>query len=245
MLKQKQVTQQYSNVKTKRPCIMSSLSDQAEALMERFRSMPADKIGSFYDSMDPEVYDEMVRMINATESDHILTKIIERDLGPASEIYDVGCGTGLMGKLLREKGFEKIDGMDASEQFVSEALRRGYYRSCECFYLGERPLPKEQLGRYDLVTAHGVWVPSHMPANAIVDCVSALKEGGYFITALRAYLWEKGESHGYRDTVDAMVDEGKLIILESGRFMRGVDGGNAMFAPQESVYIVAQRAGST
>ena len=223
---------------------MSSLEQEAKALMDRFRSMPAENIGSFYDSMKPEVYDEMVRLVNATESEQILQKILERtDLHADSEIYDVGCGTGLMGRLLHEQGFQKIDGMDASEQFVSEAIRRGHYRNCESFYLGEKVLPKERLGRYDLVTAHGVWVPNHMPAEAIIDCVDALKEGGYFITAMRSYLWEKGDSNGYRDMIDAVVEQGKLSILETGKFMRGVEGGNAMFAPQESMYFVARKPG--
>lgn len=146
-----------------------------------------------------------------------------------------------MGRLLHEQGFREIDGMDASEQFVSEATRRGHYRSCESFYLGERMLPRERLGRYDLVTAHGVWVPNHMPAKAITDCVNALKEGGYFITAMRSYLWKKGEKHGYRDMVDMMIEQGKLQLLETGHFMRGVEGGDAMFAPQESIYLVARR----
>ena len=53
--------------------------------------MPTEKIGSFYNSMDPEAYDEMVRMVNCTESDHILAKILEQPgLDASSEIYDVG-----------------------------------------------------------------------------------------------------------------------------------------------------------
>ena len=192
--------------------------------------------------MDPEVYDEMVRLVNCTESDHILAKILEQtDLDTTSEIYDVGCGTGLMGRLLHQQGFREIDGMDASEQFVSEAIRRGHYRNCESFYLGEDALPQQRLGRYDLVTAHGVWVPNHMPAKALMDCVGALREGGYFITAMRSYLWEKGERNGYRDMIDTMIEEGRLNLLETGKFMRGVEGGDAMFAPQESVYLVARK----
>ena len=33
-------------------------------------------------------------------------------------IYDVGAGTGVMGRLLNEQGYTNVDGMDASESFA-------------------------------------------------------------------------------------------------------------------------------
>ena len=45
------------------------------------------------------------------------------------KICDFGCGTGLVGKYLYEDGFREIDGIDASQGMIDEALDKGIYKN--------------------------------------------------------------------------------------------------------------------
>ena len=46
---------------------------RAMDLAETFRNLPpGTEMGAFYDSMDPEVYDEMLDLINFTEKNQIV-----------------------------------------------------------------------------------------------------------------------------------------------------------------------------
>ena len=42
-------------------------------------------------------------------------------------IFDMGHGTGLLGKLLNAQGYTNIDGGDASQSFVETANKTGWY----------------------------------------------------------------------------------------------------------------------
>lgn len=47
--------------------------------------------------------------------------------------------------------------------------------------------PVEYIGKFDLVTASGVFLKGHMPASAMDDMHAALKVGGYFVTSVRIF----------------------------------------------------------
>ena len=44
------------------------------------------------------------------------------------EILDVACGTGVVGKELREAGYNNIDGLDPSEGYLQEVVAQGTFR---------------------------------------------------------------------------------------------------------------------
>ena len=74
----------------------------------------------------------------------------------------------------------------------------------------------------------------HMPSAAMDDCHSALKVGGYFVTAMRSIYWKNGEEEGFKDKLDELVAEGKLELLNTFTFMRGREGEDGLFGQQES-----------
>ena len=41
---------------------------------------------------------------------------------------DVACGTGVVGKELREAGYNKVDGLDPSQGYLQEAVAQGIFR---------------------------------------------------------------------------------------------------------------------
>ena len=66
------------------------------------------------------------------------------------------------------------------------------------------------------------------------DCHVALKIGGFFVTAMRSMYYQHGQEEGYREMLDSLVSQGKLELVNTETFMRGVEGEQGLFAPQES-----------
>ena len=49
---------------------------------------------------------------------------LERDV----EILDVACGTGVVGRELREAGYSNVDGLDPSQGYLNGAMAKGIFR---------------------------------------------------------------------------------------------------------------------
>lgn len=58
--------------------------------------------------------------------------------------------------------------------------------------MGVENFPEKYKGRFDVVTASGVWLAGHIPREGIEDCHACLKTGGYFVTAMRMSYWQLG-----------------------------------------------------
>ena len=84
--------------------------------------------------------------------------------------------------------------------------------------------PSDLTGRFDIVTASGVFLKGHIPARAMEDCHAALKPNGYFVTAMRECYYEHGNEEGYREQLDKLVKEGKLRLVRTEYFKRGREG---------------------
>ena len=96
--------------------------ERGRALAEKFKDMPHETVAmsEFYNQMDPADYEAMLIAINYTELGQI-ADIIHKPQADGGlslpldiKIYDVGCGTGMLGKLLSERGYNDILGTDAS-----------------------------------------------------------------------------------------------------------------------------------
>ena len=143
---------------------------------------------------------------------------------------DAGCGPGTIAELLNAQGYENIFGADASEKFIEFCKSKPWYKDCDCFFFGSGVFPEKLIGKFDCCCASGVFVPNHMPPSAMDDIHISLKPGGFFITAMRSYLWVDGEQHGYKDKVEQLIKEGKMKLVDKGHFTRGYKGGIEMFS---------------
>ena len=197
----------------------------AEESAASFKVMPpSETMGEHYDTIEPEAYNKMCDLVNFTEKDEICKQVIETLALPKdAAIFDAGCGTGLIGEILNKAGYTTIDGADAASKWVEHAKLKGWYRDMAAFYFGcgLDKFPAQFKGKYDCCTASGVFLPNHMPPAAMDDIHCCLKTGGYFITAMREYLYVDGEEHGYKDKINELVSAGKFKHVSKAEFMRG------------------------
>lgn len=155
-------------------------------------------------------------------------------------MLDIGSGTGIIGQALQNAGYENLEALDVSTNFLDAVRERGFYKEHHNFFLGKGvdQYPAELKNKYDVVTASGVWMPGHMPNEAVEDVHAGLKIGGYFVTAMRNSMWTDGVEEGYKEKFEGMVASGKFEIVKKEEFWRGTEGGTGLFARQRSTLLV-------
>lgn len=65
-----------------------------------------------------------------------LAKTCLQDQAESSSVLDMGCGTGLVGVYLNERGFKNVVGVDASVGMLEKARTKGVYSELKELFLG-------------------------------------------------------------------------------------------------------------
>ncbi|CAN5565027.1 class I SAM-dependent methyltransferase [soil metagenome] len=126
-----------------------------------------------------------------------------------ARILDAGAGTGLVGVLLDENGYDEIVGIDLSKGMLEEAGKKGVYDELHQMVMGE-PLDFET-NSFDAVMSVGVLTVSHAPVESIDELVRVTKPGGHIIYTLLPDLYEEG---GFKDKHAEFESAGKWKLAE-------------------------------
>ncbi len=139
----------------------------------------------------------------------VAATVVSRHPG-AGSVLDVGCGTGLVGRALRARGFTgQILGLDISLESVEIAQQCGAYDSVETADL-QQPLPLED----DCVDALVcVGVMTYLPGVEAVwrEFARVARPGGLVVATQREDLWHTRRCQA---VVDRLQDEGVWTPLE-------------------------------
>ena len=175
------------------------------------------------DTYDRDLLDEF-----GYRAPHAAVDALER-LRPSrdSVILDMGCGTGLVGELLRGLGYRHIDGLDLSPEMLEKAKARRIYRT-----LGEADLAAclalDPI--YDAVICVGVFSHHRSQPFDLVKLFAGLKPGGALVATVNGKGWreigwetlleQSAREHGFR--IEALSDipyltqqdiPGKLLVI--------------------------------
>ncbi len=139
-----------------------------------------------------------------------VAEVVATRLPDAASVLDVGCGTGLVGRALRERGVTaRLLGLDISTASLDVARAGGLYESLEEADLQQR-LPLED-GRVDAVVCVGVM--TYLPEVEAVwrELARVARPGGLVVLTQREDLWHE---RGCQDVVDRLRDDGVWTPLE-------------------------------
>jgi predicted TPR repeat methyltransferase len=128
----------------------------------------------------------------------------------ASSVLDVGCGTGLAGRALRDAGYTgELIGLDISEAALEVARRSGHYATLTSADL-QQPLPLDD-DSVDVVVCVGVM--TYLPDTEAVwrEFLRVARPGGLVAVTQREDLWEPRACQG---VIDALAAEGAWTPLE-------------------------------
>ena len=215
-----------------------------------YRNLPdPNEVKEWYAGFTPEGYNEWARVVNFTEPYHIIDNCCKNtaegglQLDRSAVCLDIGSGTGIVGQAMQNAGFTNLQALDVSDNFLDACRERGFYTEYHNFFLGKGvdQFPENLKNTFDVVTASGVWMPGHMPKEALLDVHAALKVGGVLVTAMRMSMWTDGNHEAYKEYFEEQFATGKLEVVKEERFLRGTVGGKGLFAQQESILLVIQK----
>jgi len=101
-----------------------------------------------------------------------------------ARILDVACGTGLVGQGLSRLGFTNLDALDASQEMLDEAVKKGVYHNMLCDFLGPNKLSIED-NSYDAVVGIGCFCQGHVREDCLAELIRVVKPGGHIVLAMR------------------------------------------------------------
>ncbi|KAJ7384348.1 hypothetical protein OS493_022461 [Desmophyllum pertusum] len=121
-------------------------------------------------------------------------------------------------KELLKRKFTNIDALDASEEILKEAEKKGVYKNCFVGVLG--PNQRLQLADscYDAAIAVGVFTLNHVKAEGAMDEMArVVKSGGLVCFTIREDVMFEPE-YGYQDKMDELCRGESLeaCIAEQG-----------------------------
>jgi len=114
-------------------------------------------------------------------------------------IADIGCGTGAIGKLLQTGNYTNVDGYDLSPAMTQ--IASPYYKSVKVHNVIDRPLD----GRYDAITATGVFTKGHLDASVLPNLTQSLRPDGELVVTFplfKDYDYEKEAGWKQQDLVE-------------------------------------------
>jgi predicted TPR repeat methyltransferase len=126
-------------------------------------------------------------------------------------VLDAGCGTGLVGSLLKVAGVPNITGIDYSSGMLAKAQEKRIYDVLHMMDMNESlDLASNS---FDAVTCIGTFTSTHVKPDAIRELVRVARPGGSVIFTVRDDYWRA--TH-FVDLVAGLHAE-KTVCLEQIR----------------------------
>lgn len=107
---------------------------------------------------------------------------------PGLSVLDAGCGTGMLGSLLHERGYGQIDGLDISPEMLAVARRKQVYRHLAEADLNQAFSAPEPA--YGAIASAGTFVHGHVGATGFRQLFDLLKPGGVVACAISMAVWQ-------------------------------------------------------
>jgi len=121
----------------------------------------------------------------------------------ADSVLDVGCGTGLVGRALRARGFQgRLTGLDISEASLAIAEQSGAYDALERADLQQRLAVEDE--SVDALACVGVMTYLPDVEAAWREFARVVRPGGIMVVTQREDLWD---TRGCQAVVDRLQDE--------------------------------------
>jgi len=130
---------------------------------------------------------------------------------PDLKVMDIGCGTGLVGEVLAQKGYTHIDGVDLSNKMVEEAHKTGAYKSLMGWCDIQQKLPFFFHNQYDITIAAGVFTLDMVTPESLGHLIQITKPGGLIVISTRTEWYD---TYQFKDYYEKMIESGHIKLLD-------------------------------
>ena len=180
-------------------------------LIERAYSLTdPDQARALYDEWAGTYDDDLASDSQGYVAPAVAAEAVVRASGVDGEILDAGCGTGLVGVALAERGARSIDGVDLSPGMLAKAKETGVYRRLAPADLS-RPLPVSA-DSYDVVVCVGTLTHGHVGPAAFGEFVRLARPGGTIVATVLDDIWDSGV---YRAEVDRLAQMAMVEVVST------------------------------
>ena len=127
----------------------------------------------------------------------VIAEIFHNNLPEIKKVIDIGTGTGLVGKYLKELRPEiLLDGIDISPEMLAEAAKKGVYRN---LIEQDLNLPVANSDApYDALVTIGTFTHGHLGIEVLDNLIPLVKKGGYFVVAVNEKYFHE---HSFLDKI--------------------------------------------
>jgi predicted TPR repeat methyltransferase len=166
-------------------------------------------ISDYFDRFAPDFDRKLVDELSYSVPEHMLAALapLLGEVRGQLSILDLGCGTGLTGRLFRGYA-ERLDGVDLSPAMLERARERGIYDGLSEAEIGR--YLAETVRRYDLIVAGDVLEYFGALADIFAGAVRALQPAGLF-----AFSVEASHIREYRLTSSGRYVHGRPYIARA------------------------------
>ncbi len=136
-----------------------------------------------------------------------------------SSILDAGCGTGLAGAALKDKGFSNIVGVDLSPNMVVQAEKTGAYQAlCGDVDLNQPIGPQiartsnlraDQTSNFDVTVCVGVFTLGHVPPSVLFHLIDVTRSDGLVLVTVRE---EYFINHNFKEVCQQIESSGRATV---------------------------------
>ncbi|NKC11390.1 MAG: methyltransferase domain-containing protein [Gammaproteobacteria bacterium] len=174
---------------------------------EAYRAEDEAGLVAFYGKW-AEDYDNQMSRLGYVSPEIIARLLTEYCTERQADIFDIGCGTGLTGVYLAERGYRRLDGIDLSAHMVRVAGQRGIYRE---LLVGDvnQPLDRPSAS-YDAVISSGTFTHGHVGPQPLAEIVRILRPGGVLACTVHKDLWY---ASGFDTTFASLLEAGHIECL--------------------------------
>ncbi|MDA0769684.1 MAG: class I SAM-dependent methyltransferase [Chloroflexi bacterium] len=181
-----------------------------------YESRNNDELAVNYDAWS-DTYDQDTIENWGRQDPDVGVEVFARHVAIDAKILDAGAGTGIVGKLLSDRGYKIISGMDLSEGMLAQARSKGVYQELRQMALGERlDFPDDA---FDAVISIGVFTQGHARPGSFGDLIRVVRPGGKIVFGLRTDVYE---DEGFKEKQSALEAEGKWSLVERSEDFLGM-----------------------
>ena len=187
------------------------MGKQADIHVKILTASSTDELMGVYDGWADAYEQELLEEWGYTSPQKAVQLLSDIMTLQGMRVLDAGCGTGLVGALLKKSGAASLTGIDYSPGMLAKAEAKQVYDSLDKMDMNESlPLPSNS---FDATTCIGTFTATHVKPDAVRELVRVTHSGGALIFTVREDYWQ---ATNFIDLITELHVE-KLVFIEQIR----------------------------
>jgi len=187
------------------------MGKQADIHVKILTASSTDELMGVYDGWADAYEQELLEEWGYTSPQKAVQLLSDIMILQGMRVLDAGCGTGLVGALLKKSGAASLTGIDYSPGMLAKAEAKQVYDSLDKMDMNESlPLPSNS---FDATTCIGTFTATHVKPDAVKELVRVTRSGGALVFTVRDDYWQ---ATNFVDLITELHVE-KLVFIEQIR----------------------------